>query len=102
MKERKYNWQMGLMVCVLVVVIINLLMILQLSADMQEMQKHTPNRRSLPCGAIPTRYVIDEPECADKLLRSMNVTNVRILPRNVTYPPGVEQYIMRLRNVSFK
>jgi len=34
----------------------------------------------LPCGAIPTRFVIDEPECADKLLRSMNVTNVRVLP----------------------
>ena len=34
----------------------------------------------LPCGAVPTRFVMDEPECADKLLRSMNVTDVHILP----------------------
>ena len=35
-------------------------------------------RDSLPYAAIPTRFVMEEPECADKLLRTMNVTNVRI------------------------
>ena len=35
---------------------------------------------SPPCAAIPRRFVMDHPECADKLLRSMNVTNVRIQP----------------------
>ena len=35
---------------------------------------------SLPCAAIPTRFVVEHPDCADKLLRSMNVTNVRIQP----------------------
>ena len=33
---------------------------------------------SLPCAAIPMRFVVEEPACADKLVRSMNVTNVRI------------------------
>ena len=33
---------------------------------------------SLPCAAIPTRFVMEHPDCADKLLRSMNVTNVRV------------------------
>ena len=33
-----------------------------------------------PCAAIPTRFVVEHPDCADKLLRSMNVTNVRIQP----------------------
>ena len=42
----------------------------------------TPVKTSLPCAAIPTRYVLEYPECADKLLRAMNVTNVRILPRS--------------------
>ena len=32
-------------------------------------------------GAVPVRFVLDEPECADKLLRAMNVTRVRILPK---------------------
>ncbi len=41
----------------------------------------TPHRRSLPCEAIPVRFVLDDPVCADKLLRAMNVTNARILPR---------------------
>jgi hypothetical protein len=40
--------------------------------------------RSLPCQAIPLRYVEDEPVCADKLLRAMNVTNVRIQTWNAT------------------
>ena len=38
----------------------------------------TPARPSLPCAAIPTRYVMEYPECADKFLQAMNVTNVRI------------------------
>ncbi len=41
----------------------------------------TGARRSLPCEAVPVRFVLDEPECADKLLRAMNVTRVRVLPR---------------------
>ena len=41
-------------------------------------------RRSLPCEAIPVRFVLDEPECADKLLRAMNLTNVRVSARNLT------------------
>jgi hypothetical protein len=40
--------------------------------------------RSLPCQAIPLRYVQDEPVCADKLLQAMNVTNVRIQTWNAT------------------
>ena len=38
-------------------------------------------RHSLPCAAIPVRLVMEDPVCADKLVRSMNITNVRILPR---------------------
>ena len=41
-------------------------------------------RDTLPCAAIPTRFVMEDPECADKLLRAMNVTNVRIMPRGNT------------------
>ena len=39
-------------------------------------------RTDLPCPAIPTRLILENPECADKLIRAMNVTNVRVLPKN--------------------
>jgi hypothetical protein len=35
--------------------------------------------RSLPCQAIPLRYIEDEPVCADKLLHAMNITKSHIL-----------------------
>ena len=33
---------------------------------------------SLPCAAVPTSLILEDPICAQKLLDSMNVTNVRI------------------------
>ena len=36
-----------------------------------------PTKPSLPCAAIPTRFVMEYPECADRLLQAMNVSNVR-------------------------
>ena len=36
---------------------------------------------TLPCSAIPTRLVLEDPACAQKLLESMNVTNVRVKSR---------------------
>lgn len=30
------------------------------------------------CTAIPVKLILEDPECADKLLRAMNVTNVRV------------------------
>lgn len=35
--------------------------------------------RSLPCQAIPLRYVEEDPLCADKLLHAMNITESHIL-----------------------
>ena len=36
------------------------------------------SKPSLPCAAIPTQFVMEHPDCADKLLRSMNVTKLQI------------------------
>jgi hypothetical protein len=33
---------------------------------------------SPPCAALPVRFVHEEPACADKLLRAMNISNVHI------------------------
>jgi len=31
-----------------------------------------------PCLAIPTRLILEEPECAEKLVRAANVSGVKI------------------------
>lgn len=68
-----------MMSCVLVLLTVNLFMTSTLFLNVKESPSTVHARDPLPCGAIPTRFVMEEPECADKLLRSMNVTNVRIL-----------------------
>lgn len=43
-------------------------------------------RPSLPCAAIPTRFMMEDPACAQKLLEAMNVTNFRILTNSSQLP----------------
>ena len=47
--------------------------------EIQKLQQNSLQHESLPCKAVPVEFVIEEPECADKLLTSMNITNVRIM-----------------------
>ena len=32
-----------------------------------------------PCLAIPTRFILEEPQCAEKLVRAANVSGVRVV-----------------------
>ena len=52
-------------------------------------------RETLPCGAIPSRYVMEEPVCTDKLLRAMNVSNVRVLANSSELLASSSQTIVR-------
>jgi len=80
MMPRKQSFCMLLIVCLLVVVVVDLVVTMRLAVDMQVSAPQVCMQPALPCGAIPTRFVLEEPECADKLLKSMNVTNVRVQP----------------------
>lgn len=44
----------------------------------------SPSPTAPYCQAIPTRLILEDPQCAEKLLRAMNVTGVRILSGNVS------------------
>jgi len=44
------------------------------------MLRSTRSKASKPCLAIPTRFILEYPECAEKLVRAANVSNVRIVP----------------------
>ena len=84
MKEtmrKKLSWEIGLLVCILVLLLINIVMTTKLSVHNQKSQPSSVQREPLPCKAIPVRFILDEPICADKLLQTMNVTNLHILPK---------------------
>ena len=71
MKQREKKWLKVLLVLLLIVVVADVTARLLLLAE-----EKAPSR----CLAIPTRYVLKYPECADKLLQAMNITNVHIVP----------------------
>ncbi len=57
-------------------------------------------RPSLPCAAIPTQFMMQDPACAQKLLEAMNVTNFRILTNASQLPdldPAMKEKLAELR-----
>ena len=52
---------------------------------LQYLKAPDSDRQAAPtprCTAIPVKLILEDPECADKLLKAMNVTNVRVIARN--------------------
>jgi len=84
--KHKVDW-IGLVI--LLVSIVDVLCILRLSAEAKSTITEIQTRKVLPCAAIPTRHILQEPERANKLLQAMNMTNVRVLPRG-SLAPGVD------------
>jgi hypothetical protein len=76
--KTKLKLRPPLAVGIIVLVALNALAMWDFSTNMQKCQSTYKKQGPLPCAAIPTQYVIEEPEYTNKLLRSMNVTNVRI------------------------
>jgi len=67
--------------CAIALLLANLVMTVKLSNEIKELAPDIRQRRSLPCESMPVRFAMDNPDCANRLLEAMNVTNVRILPR---------------------
>lgn len=66
MNETKSRWVMVLLVLLLAALIANAAIMLK-------------SVRSRPCLAIPTRFVLEYPDCAEKLVQVANVSGVRIV-----------------------
>ena len=66
MNEKKSRWVMVLLVLLLAALIVNVAIMLK-------------SVRSKPCLAIPTRFILEYPECAEKLVTALNVSGVRIV-----------------------
>ena len=67
MKGNYAKWLIALVVLLLVAVVIDIGVRL--------------NTKDRPCLAIPTRFILEEPQCAEKLIRAANVSGVRIVTK---------------------
>ena len=65
---------------VLLAMLTNIVLTTRLAARVDARPVCPEPPRYLPCGALPLRLIHEDPECANTLLRIMNVTNVHILP----------------------
>ena len=82
--ELAQTWRWALAVLLLLILIAlaaDWVLLLQLHDDIACLADDRARKDTLPCAALPTRFVLESPDCAQKLLDSMNVTNVRVLPR---------------------
>jgi len=67
--------------------------------QVQGIQQAPPWRPDLPCAALPTRLIMEDPICAQKLLTVMNVTNVHILTNISQLPdldPAIKEQLAKL------
>ena len=95
----KKKYMLLLMIAGLLLVVNVFLTSLVLSRPVEQV-KCPVKSKSLPCEAMPIKFALDNPGCANKLLEAMNVTNVKILPRNSTNTM-IEQARARLQNNSY-
>lgn len=69
MSEEKSKLVTVLVVLVLGMLIINAMILLRFGRS----------RASKPCLTVPTRFILEYPDCAEKLVQAANVSNVRIV-----------------------
>ena len=81
MHIKKY-WYMAVVICLIIVMTANLMMTIRISQNIKAIRTIPAKTRSLACEAIPIRFAMNHPDCANELLYYMNVTNVQFLPRS--------------------
>jgi len=78
-----WRWVLAtLLTLILIALALNWAMLLRIEAQMASLAGARSRSSDLPCAALPTRFVLDEPECAQRLLEAMNVDNVRVIGRH--------------------
>ena len=75
----------------------NIVVTTKLLLHMQKSPSDIGRGDRLPCKALPTRFVIEEPDCAARLLVLMNITNVHIRPAEAFDPP-VNDILFQIQN----
>ncbi|MCK4342529.1 MAG: hypothetical protein KAY37_12490 [Phycisphaerae bacterium] len=87
-----WRWALAaLLVLVLISQAVEWTLLLRFNEDVTRLTDDRARKGTLPCAALPTRFVLESPECAQKLLDAMNVSNVRVVPRTTDTPPQAER-----------
>ena len=98
MKTKYVKSKVALLVTIVVLLTANLLMTFMVLS--RPVIQCSVKSRSLPCESVPLNWAVENYNCANSLLLAMNVTNVKILPKNSTNTVS-EQVRARLRNNSY-
>ena len=69
----------ALLILLLLAAAANLTVMWQASVKLDKMASEFTRERPLACSAIPIKLVSEDPTCANKLIKAMNITNVHIL-----------------------
>ena len=81
----RINWLKVWAVSVLIFLIINTVVIMKLLHEIQGFRTVLQQENNLPCKAIPARFALDNPDCANSFQQAMGVENVRVtLPNGKT------------------
>ncbi len=77
-----WRWALAaLLLLILIALIVDWVLLLRLNHAVGRLAGDGTHPDALPCAAFPNRFVLDSPECAQKLLDAMNVSNVRVVSR---------------------
>ena len=89
-----WRWALAaLLVLILITQAVEWALLLRLNEDVARLTDERARKGTLPCAALPTRFVLESPECAQKLLDAMNVSNVRVVSRSTDTTPRFEQRV---------
>jgi hypothetical protein len=69
----------GLLGLCLAALMANILLTWQVHSDLRDDRSCRPPAEAPACRAVPVSFVHDYPECANRLLQAMNISNVRIV-----------------------
>ena len=80
-RSEKWNWDRILLFVILILLMLEIAILLVQNERINEQGCNAPHNltiREMCLPALPMHYVHENPECTNKLLVAMNITNVRI------------------------
>jgi hypothetical protein len=92
-KAKKYIFVIAVVVIV-AALMINIGLQLKAIGLLERSQVQCQSRKSLPCESVPLRWAVENYGCANSLLLSMNVTNVKFNPPHDAVAPVVRNRSM--------
>ena len=101
-QEQIVQWlSLALLAMVVVALGANMQVMMKIDKKVNKLTSCRLSKSTIPLASIPMRLITEDPICAQKLLESMNVTNVRVLSNTSQLHRLDERMMARLRNLSF-